>query len=298
MAAGAEPWISIASDGLAAQIDPLGAQLSRLTDGAGNELLWNGDASVWSGRAPILFPIVGVLAGGRYRLGTRSYPLTRHGFARGKMFSVERADANSALLTLKADEATGSVYPFAFQLDVHFALRGATLLVTSTVRNTGSDRMPASFGYHPAFRWPLPFGQSRSSHVIEFEAEEPGPCRRIDADGLLRPQPRPTPIAHRRLALADELFIEDVLIFDAIRSRSVVYGSHEGPRIRVSFPDAPYLGLWSKPGASFICIEPWHGITDPEGFAGDFADKPGVFVLGPGAALASFMEITLLPGGA
>jgi galactose mutarotase-like enzyme len=54
------------------------------------------------------------------------------------------------------------------------------------------------------------------------------------------------------------------------------------------------LGLWTKPGAPFVCIEPWHGITDPAGFAGDFLQKPGVFVLPPGEGLTAQMDITLL----
>ena len=87
---------------------------------------------------------------------------------------------------------------------------------------------------------------------------------------------------------------EDVLIFDRLKSRSVSYGSSLGPRLRIGFADAAYLGVWTKPGAGFICIEPWHGITDPEGFAGDFMQKPGVRVLKNGEAFLAKMDITLL----
>jgi galactose mutarotase-like enzyme len=177
---------------------------------------------------------------------------------------------------------------------VRYDLSGTTLSVTTTIRNLGGTDMPASFGYHPGFCWPLPFGQPRASHFIEFEADEPAGVRRIDAAGLLTPARHPTPILNRRLDLTDALFQEDVLILDRVRSRSVTYGSRDGPRLRISFPDTPYLGLWTKPGAPFICIEPWHGITDPQGFSGDFSEKPGVFVLKPTAAFTAKMDITLL----
>jgi galactose mutarotase-like enzyme len=154
--------------------------------------------------------------------------------------------------------------------------------------------MPASFGYHPAFRWPLPYGQSRSAHFIEFASEEPDPIRRLDASGLLTAEHHPTPISHRRLNLADALFQDDAIICDQIRSRSVSYGAAAGPRLRVSFPDSPYLGIWTKPKADFICIEPWHGVADPAGFSADFTAKPGVFTLAPGAALPIKMAIALL----
>jgi galactose mutarotase-like enzyme len=294
MPAQPHPWVSINSGDLTAQIDPLGAQLSTLRNRAALELLWDGDPAVWAGRAPLLFPIVGVLAGGAYRLGLNSYPLPRHGFARGKLFSVVSTGTSAAVFKLTADDASLEVYPFPFELEVRYELAAATLFVTAEIRNRGEADMPASFGYHPGFRWPLPFGQPRSAHFIEFASDEPAPFRRIDSKGLLTPELHPTPIAGRRLVLDDALFQEDVLIFNQLESRSVIYGGASGPRIRIGFPDARYLGIWTKPGAPLICIEPWHGITDPEGFSGDFKDKPGVFVLKRGESLSTRMDITLL----
>ena len=287
-------WVSISSGRLTAQIDPLGAQLSSLKNREALDLLWDGDPSVWAGRAPLLFPIVGVLAEGRYRLGSKSYPLSRHGFARGTLFSIDTTRANAATFKLTADEASLTVYPFRFELLVHYEIAEATLSVTTVIRNQGDAEMPASFGYHPGLRWPLPFGQPRSAHFIEFEFEETEAVRRIDSAGLLTPERHPTPLCGRRLALADSLFQDDVLIFDQIKSRSLRYGSVAGPGIRIDFPDAPYLGVWTKPGASFICIEPWHGITDPQGYSGDFTRKPGVFVLKAGGTFSTRMDITLL----
>jgi galactose mutarotase-like enzyme len=286
--------VSLSSDGLAAEINPLGAQLSILRDRSGRDLLWGGDPSVWTGRAPLLFPIIGELAGGSYRLGSHVHHLPRHGFARDKPFEVVDSTPASAAFRLRADETSLKLYPFRFELEVHFALDGPTLIVTSCIRNTGDGGMPASFGYHPAFRWPLPYGRVRSTHFIDFASDEPDPIRRLNADGLLMPERHPTPVSHRRLALADSLFQDDVIIFDQIRSRSVSYGADYGPRIQVGFPDSPYLGIWTKPQADFICIEPWHGVADPVGFSGDFRAKPGVFTLAAGAALPIKMAITLL----
>jgi galactose mutarotase-like enzyme len=289
------PWVSLSSAGLSAQIDPLGAQLSVLRDHAGRDLLWDGDPSVWAGRAPLLFPIVGALAGGAYRIDSKPYYLPRHGFARRSAFQVAESSATSAVFRLKADDVTFQLYPFSFQLDVQFALDGATLSMTALIRNSGAGKMPASFGYHPAFRWPLPYGQERSAHFIEFASDEPSPVRRLDNDGLLMPERFSTPVVQRRLALQDALFQNDVIIFDDLRSRSVTYGATDGARIQLSFPDAPYLGVWTKPQANFICIEPWHGVADPQGYAGNFSAKPGVFMVAPGASMAAKLAITLLP---
>lgn len=286
-------WVRLSSATLSAEINPLGAQLSILRDASGRDLLWNGDAAVWAGRAPILFPIVGTLRGGSYRLGSQLYNLPRHGFARGKLFEVVQTSAAAATFRLQADLDTLQVYPFRFQLDVSFEMRGTTLAVTSTVMNPGGEEMPASIGYHPGFRWPLPFGQPRAAHFIEFATDEGPSVRRLDADGLLTAQRHPTPVRGRRLALDDSLFRDDVVIFDDIRSRSVTYGADGGPRLRVSYPDAEYLGIWTKVGADFICIEPWRGIADEARNDCDFKHKAGVFILAPGAAQSLTMEISL-----
>lgn len=288
-------WIGLQSPQLAAAINPAGAQLSILRDSSGRDLLWNGDASIWAGRAPILFPIIGELAGGAFRIGSETYKLPRHGFARNRQFQVVAATSAEATFRLSADESTLQVFPFPFQLDVSFALNGATLAIKSSVRNLGPAPMTASVGYHPGFRWPLPYGQPRAAHFIEFEREEGSTIRRLDNHGLLSPDPQPTPVRGRRLALEDSLFAQDVVVFEKLRSRSVTYGADTGPRLRVDFPDATYLGIWTKPGgAPFICIEPWRGIADAAGFTGDFKDKLGAFAVAPGAVQELNMKITLL----
>ncbi len=280
--------ITLQSAGLTARIDAHGAELASLRDMFGRELLWQGDATHWAGRAPILFPIVGTLVDGHYRLGSgakaRRYPLPRHGFARARDFEVIARTPSTAIFRLASDEATLAVYPFPFELDVCFELHGAALTMVATVRNTGSEDLPASLGLHPAFRWPFDTTRPRSAYQVEFESPEPLSVRRISADGLLTATRHPTPVRGRRLALNDALFADDVLIFDQLTSRSLVFGAldFDGPRLEFAFPDARWLGLWTRPGAPFLCIEPWQGITDPEGFDGELWDKPGIFRVAPG----------------
>jgi galactose mutarotase-like enzyme len=290
----AAEWISLQTPQLSAAVNPFGSQLSVLRDSSGRDLLWTGDPAVWAGRAPMLFPTIGELAGGAFRVGSKTYKLPRHGFARTKPFQVVAATATEATFRLSADESTLQVYPFNFQLDVRFALTGATLAIKSSVRNLGREELTASVGYHPGFRWPLPYGQPRAAHFIEF-ADDAGPAiRRLDSHGLLSPERLPTPVSGRRLLLDDSLFRDDVVIFDELRSHSVMYGADTGPRIRMAFPDATYLGVWTKPGAPFVCIEPWHGIADATGFTGEFKDKLGAFAVAPGGIQELNMEITLV----
>jgi len=157
--------------------------------------------------------------------------------------------------------------------------------------------MPASFGFHPALRWPLPGGGARADQAILFDEDEHAPIRRLDADGLLAPDPRPTPVDGRKLTLHDDLFVEDAMIMDRIASRRLMYGAPGGTQIVVDFANMPQLGLWSKPGAGFLCIEPWQGYADPAGYDGDIADKPGVSAIGPGAQRTFEMGISVKQAG-
>ena len=47
-----------------------------------------------------------------------------------------------------------------------------------------------------------------------------------------------------------------------------------GEKIYVSFPDADTVLVWKEPGAPFVCIEPWCGVTDLEWKPfNDFSEK-------------------------
>lgn len=94
------------------------------------------------------------------------------------------------------------------------------------------------------------------------------------------------------LHLADALFADDALIWAPVASRSLRYGAEDGPALEIGF-DAPMLGIWTKPGARFVCIEPWWGHADPAGFAGDIRDKPGIMLLAPGETRHFTMRVTL-----
>jgi len=284
--------VSISSPALAARIAPMGAELVRLQDGAGSDLLWDGDPAFWTGRSPLLFPIVGEATGNRIRVASREYGIGRHGFARTSAFALVSSGPAHCTWRLEAGEATRRQYPFDFRLDVTYRVEGATLHMAADVTNAGDAVMPASFGFHPALRWPLPYGKPRAAHEIVFDRAEPAPIRR-PVDGLLSSATFASPVRDRRLALHDGLFEDGALVFDRLESRSAVYGDV----VRVSFPEMPHLGIWTKPGAGFVCIEPWQGHASPQGFDGELAAKPGMVAIAPGAIRTFAMSISVLSSG-
>jgi galactose mutarotase-like enzyme len=286
--------IEIASDRLSAAINSFGAELTHLRDGEGRELMTDADPAYWTGHAPLLFPIVGRLNGDCYRLDGREYALPQHGFARRQMFEVTQHERAKAVFRLADNDATREVYPFRFTLDASYTLEGATLHIDVTVTNRDDKPMPASFGFHPAFAWPLPYGQDRAAHRMTFEKAEPADLAAIAPGGLIAPDPRPSPLDGRTLALSDALFEHDALVWDRLESQSLRYDAGEGPALEFTFRGMPRLGIWTKPGARFVCVEPWHGIADPLGFTGEIWDKPGMLRFEPGEARTFSMHVTLV----
>jgi len=96
-----------------------------------------------------------------------------------------------------------------------------------------------------------------------------------------------------RMVLADSLFAEDALIWDRLQSRSLSYGGPTGPSLRLDFPDMPHLGIWSKPGAGFVCLEPWQGFASPVGFDGELAEKPGIILVPAGSTRDFKLTVTV-----
>ena len=290
MNSAADP-IAIASDALSITIARCGAELQRIVDAEGRDLLWDGDPAWWVGRAPFLFPIVGALNRGEYRLGERTYRLPKHGFARVSTFEPVEQSGDRATLRLRASEDTRAQYPFDFTLDIAFAVEGAALRIEASVANGGGEPMPMSFGFHPALRWPLPCGAPREAHVVEFAEPETSPTFRWDAAGLVTPLAHPNPVGGRTLHPTDALFAEDAVFFPAPASRSLWYGAPGTPGVRLDW-QVPELGIWTKPGAHFVCIEPWQGHNDPQGFDRDFRAKPGIVEVAPGGTWRTEIRLT------
>ncbi|RUU77045.1 aldose 1-epimerase family protein, partial [Mesorhizobium sp. M7A.T.Ca.TU.009.01.1.2] len=243
---------------------------------------------------PVLFPIVGRLAGDHLRHRSRTYPMTQHGFARDKPFAWAQKGPRSCTLVLTDDADTRARYPFAFRLEVTYTLVRQQLDVTFDITNTGDEPLPASIGAHPAFNWPLQPDLAKTDYWLTFADDEPAPIRRLK-DGLLLKTPQPTPVEGNILPLSERLFDEDAVIMDQPASSSVRYAAERGPALEMSWQGVRELGVWSKPsGAPFLCIEPWHGLASPVDFDGDFVDKPGLMLIAPGAKRAMSYQIRLL----
>ncbi len=270
----------IANQYLTVDVSSLGSEMQTLATSDGRSWLWNGDAAFWSGRSPVLFPIVGKAPDDLLAIGGQTYSIGQHGFARRTEFALASASATTCRYELASSPATKAVFPFDFLLAVEHTLDRRALTVAAEVTNRDQRPMPFGFGFHPAFVWPLP-GAVGQDHVITLDNHgEPGLVR-LDG-GLISASRLASPFKAGRLVLDHGMFEQDAMIFPEGAGKGLRYGVEGGPTMHFSFENLPNLALWQKPGAPFICVEPWHGMAAEKDGSKELAERPYSLTLPPG----------------
>ena len=251
-----------------------GAQLKSIVlKSSGKEFLWQGDPSVWYGRAPVLFPVIGQLLDSKYRYGGKEYEMPKHGFARRCVFSLKENGGESMTFSLTSSDKTRECYPFEFELLITYAVDGSSLRCTSTVINKTDGEMYFSIGAHPGFNCKI-------GDAIEFEKSEELRTLRIDKASILTDETFPVELENSQtLRLTEHIFDEDALILKGLNSESLKLISGDRT-IKFTFGKAPYLGIWAKPNAPYVCLEPWYGVNDSYDRKDSIAEKCGIMKLG------------------
>ena len=280
--------VTLENGRLRVELDTLGAQLSSVRDTGGTEYIWQADPSIWGRHAPNLFPFIGRLKDGRYTLDGEEYAISTHGFARDREFSVaERTDA-SVSFRLTDSEETRRVYPFPFVLTITYTLEENRLLKACTVENSSDRTLFYEFGGHDGYRAPLEEGETMADYAIRLPGVETLEPYGMDPTGLLTPKEASFPLEEGRIALTPASYGLDTVILDSLpRRRASLVDKAGRERVRVDFPDFPYLGLWApRKGADpdFVCIEPWSSLPDAPFVGRGLEDKAGVRSLPPGGA--------------
>ena len=265
------------------EIHPKGAELQSIFNKNFQlEYMWGADPAFWAKKSPVLFPIVGSLKNDTYFFNHNSYRLSRHGFAREKVFTAETQEPEFIGLLLKNDEDTLKNYPFEFEFRILYSLAGDELKLTYQVKNKSSYEMFFSVGGHPAFKLPLVGKTSYGDYYLEFNEEETKPRWPISKDGLLEKEPVPLLTQTNILPLTKEMFLKDALVLKHPTSSIVSLKSDKTEHgIDLNFSGFPYLGIWAAPQADFICIEPWCGIADAVDTDQQLIRKEGINRLAP-----------------
>ncbi len=267
---------TIQNERLTCTIESNGAEIRSLKNTkTGQEYIWQIDKSIWGSSSPVLFPAIGKIKDNRLVYKGKEYAMTKHGIIRDNdLLSFEQQGVSKCALTLESSAITLKLYPFNFLFSVEYELIDKRLLMTYKIENRDSDPMYFACGGHTAYACPLSKDVSLSDYVLEFPAPFDFMSNTLGPSGLLSNHKRNVVSNKEILTLSDTLFNEDALIFsdidfDWIRLRK----KNEKTGIVVRFKDYPHLALWSKPGADYVCIEPWLGLPDGENESLDITQK-------------------------
>ena len=266
--------ITLSNSIISAQIKSLGAELCSLKDNTKRDYIWEGNPAFWGKHSPVLFPIVGTLKNNVFYHNDTEYTLSRHGFARDMEFQLVEKTESSATFFLQSNSETFKNYPFKFELQIQYILIGTTLELTYRVINIDNTDIPFSIGAHPALALPRDF----EDYSLAFEEVEPLEYTLLEND-LVSKQTEKIKTNSNIVPLTYELFKRDALIFKTLKSNSLSIIEKENPILKVRFEDFPNLGIWTKVGAPFICIEPWFGYSDTTESNGNLFEKEGIIIL-------------------
>ena len=279
---------TIQSELLQATINPLGAELSSLkSKRTGTEYLWQGDPAWWEGQAPILFPIVCALKGDTYTYNGSSYNMTIHGFASVSKFEITSSSGSKIVFTLTDNQETRKQYPFAFLLDAIFEVDGNKLITTYRVKNTNDGPLYFSIGAHEAYRCPREKGEAFEDYYLEFACSNTYISETSGENGLIDGADYTVIENGRVIPLHYGWFEKDTLIFKDVPCRKIALKSKKSKAVlEIDYEDAPHLGIWTKIGAPYVCIEPWYGLVDYENHDGNIKNKAGIITLEAGEEFA------------
>lgn len=256
----------------------------------GEERIHQGSDSVdengkvyWKRHAPVLFPVVGKLKKNQTIINGRIFEMPQHGFARDFEFEPITKLDNFHSYVLRSNQTTKNRYPYDFELYTTYRLDENRVTTIYKVINTGDVTLPFGIGGHPAFKINLN-DLKAGNYYLEFEEDEDKIHFLYLVDGLIGTEYARSRMADkRRINIDSNTFNNDAVIMKGITSHKISLKNREGNRtlLTMDFTGFPYLAVWSKPNAPFICIEPWYSTADTIKSSGVFIQKQDIISLKP-----------------
>lgn len=270
---------------LRVSIADAGAELVSIFDKKNErEVMWQADPAYWKRHAPVLFPNVGRHYHDHYRVNGQEYPSKQHGFARDSEFVCTECTESSVTHELQSSDVTRASYPFDFILQISHVLHGQELQICWKVINKSNTDMYFTIGGHPAFRVPVIDETNYNDYFLSFEGQDSLKYMLLDtASGTtLDGQESELKLTDGTCRLDTHMFDHDALVFDHGQiSRTAILLPDGSPYLELHCEGFPNFGIWSVPGAPFVCLEPWMGRCDSCGFDGSLDQKPNINTLQP-----------------
>jgi aldose 1-epimerase len=192
--------------------------------------------------------------GGRYGLDPNGLPI--HGALPGRLRwqvdEIPAGDRVGARLEW-SDPDLLELFPFIHELRLDAWVGDAGLELVTTLRATGADIVPVSFGYHPYLRPP---GQApRSEWRVSLGASE-----RLVLDDRMIPTGATEPLVHTSFRLEDQSWDDGLSGLLPAPAFAVTAGP---ATLTLTFDEGfDYAQVYAPPGEDFICFEPMTAPTN------------------------------------
>ncbi len=238
----------------------------------------------WKRHAPVLFPIVGKLRRNQTIINGKTFDMSQHGFARDLEYEPVTILDNFHSYVLKSNSYTMARFPYDFELYNTYIQEENKLTFLYKVINTGSTIMPFGLGSHPAFKIDQD-DLKRGNYYLEFEDEEKLVHFLYLIDGLVGTDYAKNQLINNKILRLDaHTFDNDAIIIKGVQNKKISLKNKRTGKtvLAMNYDDWPYLGIWSKPGAPFICLEPWMSTADRINSTNIFAEKTSMIKLNPG----------------
>ena len=271
---------TIENDYLKVSVNDHGAELYSIFDKIHNrEVIWQADPAYWKRHAPVLFPNVGRHFENHYRIGETEYPSKQHGFARDSEFTCVDMTTDSITHKLKSSDATKENYPYDFELKIKHVLEKNQVSVCWEVVNHSNKPMYFTIGGHPAFNVPaVGSADNKEDYLLTFDEQKSLTYLLLDpASGTALPdQTQTLELTDGTCHIDAHMFDHDALIFDNQIEKAGIAFPDGTPYLELTCHRFPNFGIWSVPGSSFVCLEPWMGRSNDCGFTGDLSEKANI----------------------
>lgn len=265
-------------------ISSFGAEIMSIKSNDGIEYLWQGNPSIWDGRSPVLFPYIGRLTNGKYKIDDKEYSMQIHGLAKYYEHEIKEKTDDLVVYEFKSNEETKKQYPRDFVFRVTYKLIKNHIDVGYEVKNIGSKNMYFGVGGHPGFNVPLVEEKKFEDYYLVFENAKniqkvcfsdacfpTGKYEDFELDDM------------NRLHLNHNLFDHDAIVLRNTGEKVALICDSDKHKVIIKYDGIKYLGIWHKPKveAQYVCIEPWCTLPSRDGVVENLETQPDLLVLLP-----------------
>jgi galactose mutarotase-like enzyme len=224
-----------------------------------HDFFWEKEWNHFPGGWPFLFPICGRIT----RNGTKSvylydgkqYTLDIHGFGWKSAWEVLDTAQDSLTLCLKANEQTLQVYPFSFEVQLHYQVTHKNVSCYQTYTNHGNTKMPYYAGFHPYLSMPAP-GKDKDAVQLDYQ-----PTRRFQYNETLTDIIGEQPLFKLPSSISNPDILEQLTFLDQNKEVQLTFPDGLGIHIDATGSEDKdlfsYLQLYTIKDKPFFCAEHW-----------------------------------------